>query len=283
MAQPTYGNKWPEYAKQWDAMQVRPGRVKEFERIAQKILSNKTRYQAAEKTTGVPWFMIGSLHERESSQNFNTQLAQGDPLNRVSTHIPKGRGPFSTWEEGALDALVTLKGFNKVVDWRLEKILYYSELYNGWGYHNRGVPSAYVWAGSTIYLRGKYVSDGVWSATAADTQVGIAPLIKTLADMDKSIVLKRETKFDGVGTSAGTSTGGIATTVTTTDPSNWWWIIPTVVVGGIVIGFVVRWYKNRQKEKEALNVVQHQAEVAELLGRDEGVVQKVGNDLSGTH
>src|SRR5262249_43825600 len=40
--------------------------------------------------------------EREASQDWNTQLAQGDPLNQVSTHEPKRMGPFKTWEEGAI-------------------------------------------------------------------------------------------------------------------------------------------------------------------------------------
>src|SRR5687767_12868602 len=85
------------------------------------------------------------------------------------TCVPRGRGPFKSWEAGAYDALVTLKKLNKVIDWRLEKILYHSERYNGWGYHFRGLPSPYIWGGSTIQRRGKFVADCKFSSTTWDT------------------------------------------------------------------------------------------------------------------
>jgi lysozyme family protein len=34
------------------------------------------------------------IHEREASQSWKANLAQGDPWNAVSIHIPRGRGPF---------------------------------------------------------------------------------------------------------------------------------------------------------------------------------------------
>jgi lysozyme family protein len=52
----------------------------------------KARYQAVEKRTGVPWAFIAVAHERECSQDWTGSLAQGDPWNRVSVHVPKGRG-----------------------------------------------------------------------------------------------------------------------------------------------------------------------------------------------
>lgn len=189
---PNYANKWPQYAKEWDAMHVRDSKVAPFTAIAKRLLASKARYKAVEKTTGVPWYMIAVIHEREASQNWRTQLGQGDPLNRVSTHVPRGRGPFKTWEDGAYDALVVQRKLNKVIDWRLEKILYQTEAYNGWGYDAHRVPSAYLWAGSTIYAGGKYVSDGVWSSTAQDTQPGCAALLKIMMELDPSIKPQRE-------------------------------------------------------------------------------------------
>src|SRR6267154_4111713 len=97
---PTYAQKWPSYAKQWDKMEVRPSRVSTFTSIAKKLIANKDRYLKAERLTGCPWYMIALLHMRESDNNFNTQLSQGDPLSKRSTHVPAGRGPFNTWEEG---------------------------------------------------------------------------------------------------------------------------------------------------------------------------------------
>jgi lysozyme family protein len=198
MATPTYRSLWPIYAKQWDRMAVKPDKAATVAAIAKRILANKSRYQKIEKSTGVPWFMVGALHERESSQNWNTQLAQGDPLNAVSIHVPKGRGPFKTFEESAYDALVNLKGYDKVVDWRLEKILYYCEKYNGWGYwqYHSDVPSPYIWSMTNVQKPGKYVRDGVWDPSEIDKQVGCAILISALADLDKTIKLVRETEED---------------------------------------------------------------------------------------
>lgn len=250
MAQPTYASKWPEYAKQWDKMEIRPNKQASFERIAKKLIANKARYQAAEKLTKVPWYMIALLHMRESDNDFNTQLAQGDPLSRRSTHVPAGRGPFNTWEDGAKDALVTLKHFDRILDWRLEKILYYAELYNGWGYHNHRVPSAYLWAGSTVYSSGKYVSDGVWSASAVDSQPGVASVLRIMMKLDPTIKPERETV--GTGVAAGTAGGAILAGVTAASqaPVNYVpYIIGGTVLAAIIGWVVVRWYQNRQVAK----------------------------------
>jgi len=252
---PTYGQKWPEYAKQWDSMKLRPTWEANLRKIALRLFKAKDRYIATEKATGVPWYMIAVIHERESSQNWKTQLGQGDPLNRVSTHIPRGRGPFNTWEEGAYDALVTLKHFNKIIDWRLEKILYYLELYNGWGYHNHNVPSAYLWAGTTIYLRGKYVADGVWSATAADSQPGCAALIKCLMELDPTIKPKREGNDAGT-TAAGAGAvvvGGTVVAASQADPSTWMYWAAGVLIAAGLTAVVVWWYKTRIKKNVELD------------------------------
>jgi lysozyme family protein len=191
MSAPSYGSRWPTYAKQWDAMTILPARLSEVRQVAKRLADAKPRYQAVEKATGVPWYMIAAIHERESSQSWKASLAQGDPWDRVSTHVPRGRGPFRSWEAAAIDALA-LDGLTKVIDWRLEKILYYLELYNGWGYHAHGVPSPYLFGATNIQKPGKYVADGVWSASAVDKQIGCAALIKAMMDLDASIQPTRE-------------------------------------------------------------------------------------------
>src|SRR6266850_995656 len=68
--------------------------------------------------------LIAVAHEREASQRWDTQLGQGDPLNQVSVHVPAGRGPFRSGEDGALDALVNCAPFaarNK--DWLVRGML----------------------------------------------------------------------------------------------------------------------------------------------------------------
>jgi lysozyme family protein len=65
---------------------------------ASRLVSAKQRYVTVSLKTGVPWFVIAVIHERESSQSWFASLAQGDPWNKVSVHVPAGRGPFQSWE-----------------------------------------------------------------------------------------------------------------------------------------------------------------------------------------
>lgn len=183
---PTFEELRGEYAALWSRMTITNSGV---DAIARRRLEQKARYQAAQAKTGVPWFVIAAWHERESSGDFSTQLAQGDPLNRVSVNVPRGRGPFPSWDDGAVDALVTLKQLDQIRDWSVERICFESERYNGWGYRKRDFPSAYLWSFSNIYRGGKYVADGVWSSTAIDKQCGTMPLIKRMAELDPSIRL----------------------------------------------------------------------------------------------
>jgi lysozyme family protein len=159
-----------------------------FNSAAERLLAAKSRYQAVEAKTGVPWFVIAVIHERESSQLWSASLAQGDPWNKVSTHVPKGRGPFKSWEEAAIDALVNCAPYaarNK--DWSVGGALLMLEQYNGLGYATKGVPSPYLWAGTDQYVAGKYVRDGVYDTTAVDKQLGCAGMIKALMALDPSI------------------------------------------------------------------------------------------------
>lgn len=186
-----YGIKWPVYAKQWDTMKIAPARAAEFNRLAQFAVDHKARYQAIEKETGVPWPLIAVLHQRESSGDFDTYLGNGQSLHRVTTIVPRGRGPFPSFEAGAIDALHIDK-LDQVIDWRLEKMLFYCELFNGAGYDMRGLPSPYIWGGTNIQKPGKYVADARWSGTSWDGQPGCAPILKKIADLDPTVQFTRE-------------------------------------------------------------------------------------------
>lgn len=196
----SYGSLWPTYAKEWDGMQRT--RLSMASAAAEKIMANKARYVAAADLfakahpgSDLPWYFIAPIHYREADFNFNAQLAQGDPLGQVSTHVPAGEGPYTgadAWERSVVIALEDRK-LQALSDWRLEKLLYEWEEYNGEGYRNHGVPSAYVWAGTNIYTGGMYVSDGVWSSTTVDPRVGCAPILKCLMELDATIQPARET------------------------------------------------------------------------------------------
>jgi lysozyme family protein len=160
----------------------------EFVPVAKRLVAAKDRYQAVSVRTGIPYPFIAVTHQRESSQDWSKSLAQGDPWNKVSTHVPAGRGPFNSWEEAAIDALVNCGPYaarNK--DWSIGGLLTLLERYNGVGYVNRGLPSPYIWSGTDQYSRGKYVRDGVFDPEAVDKQLGCAGLIMAMMQIDPSI------------------------------------------------------------------------------------------------
>lgn len=156
--------------------------------VAQRLVAAKDRYVAISNKTGVPWFIIAVIHEREAGQRWDRNIAQGDHWDQVSIHVPKGRGPFTSFEEAAIDALTKCPPYAaKWTDWSAGGALTLLELYNGLGYENRGIPSPYLWSGTDQYTSGKYVADNVFSPTTVDQQLGCAVLIKAMSNTDSSI------------------------------------------------------------------------------------------------
>lgn len=161
-----------------------------FTSVARRLIAPgaKARYRTVSIRTGVPWAVIAVIHERECSQNWTGSLAQGDPWNRVSVHVPAGRGPFRSWEEAAIDALVSCPPYaarNK--DWSIGRTLTVLEQYNGLGYAARGRPSPYIWSGTDQYRSGKYVRDGIYDPSVVDSQPGCAGLLMAMMALDPTI------------------------------------------------------------------------------------------------
>lgn len=172
--------------RRWNAVTVE--RTAAADAVAKRLVAAKPHYQAVEAKTGVPWFVIAVIHQRESSQNWKGSLAQGDPWNRKSVNVPRGRGPFSSWEEAAIDALVNCHPFlARRKDWSLSGTLLALEMYNGVGYANKGVPSPYLWAGTSEYKSGKYVRDGRYDPNHVDQQLGVVALLRSMIKIDPSI------------------------------------------------------------------------------------------------
>lgn len=173
--------------KRWARAKItRPG----FASIARHLTDSaaRARYEAVSAKTGVPWAFIAVAHERECSQDWRGSLAQGDPWDRVSVHVPAGRGPFRSWEEAAIDALVNCAPHaarNK--DWSIGSTLSKLEEYNGLGYAARGKPSPYIWSGTDQYKSGKYVRDGVYDPETIDSQLGCAGLLMAMMALDPTI------------------------------------------------------------------------------------------------
>ncbi len=163
-------------------------RSTQIEAMAAKISANRARYESVSSKTGVPWDVIAVIHSRESSCNFAGVLHNGEHIigtGRKTTLVPKARGPFSTWEEAAIDALANCAPYAaKNKDWSLGNTLDLLEGYNGLGYRKKGLPSPYLWAGTDQYTSGKYVADGKFDPNAVDQQIGAAAILLCLRGKD---------------------------------------------------------------------------------------------------
>lgn len=196
-------------AWRWSMMHLRATRIPAFDATAKRLCDPvaKARYQGATDRLvvlgfqPVPWWFIAVVSEREygGPPHWDKQLGQGDPLDQISRHDPKGRGPFrdhpgdvtpgnDAWTRGCIDALVDCGPYAaKWKDWTVGGTLTLLEEYNGLGYAAHGVPSAYVWSGTDQYVSGKYVADHDYRANVIDVQEGVAPIIARMMAIDSSI------------------------------------------------------------------------------------------------
>jgi len=166
--------------------------TRNFVSVAKSLVAEaaKAQYTTVQNYTGVPWFVIAVLHERESDQCWTASLAQGDPWNVVSTHVPKGRGPFQSWVAAAIDALINCSPYaanNK--DWSVGGTLTLLEQYNGLGYAARDIASPYVWSGTDQYASGKFIADHIFRADVIDVQMGCAGLLMAMSKLDPSVTV----------------------------------------------------------------------------------------------
>jgi lysozyme family protein len=186
----TYNDMKAGYGNMWRSMTVKGGQDSiDANSFARKIIAGEQRYRAVEAQVGVPWFFIGALHMRESGCDFNGVLHNGEHIigtGKKTSLVPAGRGPFNSWEESAIDALM-MKDLDKIEEWPIERMGFESERYNGFGYVNKGVNSPYVWAGSNHEQKGKYVADGKFDPNAEDRQIGTMTVLRELANLRPDI------------------------------------------------------------------------------------------------
>lgn len=192
----------------WHAMHMKADRIPAFDATAKRLCAPNAKARYAGVTARLrqvnlfaPWFFIAVVSEREygGPPRWDRQLGQGDLLDQVSHNEPAGRGPFlqhaddvtpgnDAWTRCALDALIDCAPHAaKWTDWSAGGTLTILEEYNGLGYANMGVPSAYVWSGTDQYESGKYIRDHVYRASAIDVQEGCAPIIARMMAIDPSI------------------------------------------------------------------------------------------------
>lgn len=163
---------------------VNDDKIAELKILCAQLEQKKERYQKAMSLLNLPidsWKWLAAIHYRESSNDFSTCLHNGDPLPGPTKHVPSGRGPFSSWEEAAIDAL-KFDDIDKNTDWTLPGLLLIAEKYNGLGYRKHGVLSPYVWAGTNQYTSGLYVADGSFDESKTDKRFGVAAILLGLGD-----------------------------------------------------------------------------------------------------
>lgn len=199
----------------WESMHLSHSRLGTFHSTALRLIepSARARYQGASDRIAeliaegrtdlhpVPWWFIAVVSEREYSgpPHWDKQLGQGDPLSARSRNVPAGMGPYlahpddvtpghDAWTRCAVDVLTNSEPYAaKWPLWTPGGVMTLFEEYNGLGYAERGVPSAYVWSGTDQYVSGKYVADHVYRASAVDVQEGCAPLLAMMMALDSSI------------------------------------------------------------------------------------------------
>jgi lysozyme family protein len=183
---PSFESLKASYRKLWDGMTINANSAQAAMLAANRIISGRDRYKAIEKRTSVPWFFIGLCHMREGNFNFNTYLGNGQSLSRPTTIVPIGRGPFPSFEDGAVDAL-KYQGLVSVTDWSLERIAFCLEGFNGYGYRAKGVNSPYLWSGTNRYTKGKFVADHLFDENAVDKQLGSLAVLSRLCALDAEV------------------------------------------------------------------------------------------------
>ena len=158
--------------------------------VINMIANNKSRYLKAEELTGVPWFVLASIHTLEGGGKFTRNMVNGQRLDKRTTIVPKGLGPWDSWEQSCVDAMKRRK-LPKI--WDIANTLYFLEKYNGLGvlrYH-RDVNTPYLWSKTNHYKSGKYVADGRWSQGAVSNQTGAVAIMKHFG-----VILKTSEKIN---------------------------------------------------------------------------------------
>lgn len=163
--------------------------------VVPKIVNNYEKYNKVSKITGVPVSFIACIHAKESGSDlgqFKSYLGNGEKIigtGKESRLVPSGRGPFMTWESGAIDA-IQLKDLHKIGSWSLEEAIYQWERYNGFGYAKRGKNSPYVWSFVNHGVgAGKYVADGQYDPLAVSKNIGTYALYTLLVKADSRFTI----------------------------------------------------------------------------------------------
>lgn len=172
-------NECKKYRSKFFTAVLKDSYVRQAISILKKMEGFKERYATISSKVYMPPLLVGVIHYLESNFNVNTHLHNGDPLTNRTVRIPKGRpktgNPPFTWEESAIDALYN---YGCKQEWNIGMALWTLERYNGFGYKYRNIESPYLWNGTNLYTKGKFVADGKFDPNAVSKQVGGAVILR---------------------------------------------------------------------------------------------------------
>jgi lysozyme family protein len=174
------------YEDLYSTIKILPDWTDSADHAASLVLDGQDRYQQAADLVGVPWTFIGLVHLMECDCDFNSQILNGESWKKRTTLVPKGLGPWDSWEASCLEpnapeALWRYKG--KYV-WTLGRMAKEFERWNGFGYAVRNKESPYLWSGSQHGIgTGKYRYDGRYSPTAVSDQPGALVVLRKIEEM----------------------------------------------------------------------------------------------------
>lgn len=148
--------------------------------ILKRIEAAKEKYVEVARQARVPYLLVGIIHYLEANNDFTRSVRDGSKL-------PAGKD----WVK---DAVEVMKAYSSN-EWTVGKMLWTMEKHNGFGYKRRGIETPYLWSGTNLYKKGKYVRDGVFDPEAVSKQIGGALILrmaylhalKNLEDKDKAM------------------------------------------------------------------------------------------------
>ena len=185
----------PEYTKFWASMHVtRPSAA--LKAVREELLPHKDRYKAQEKLTGIPYFVSMCLYYREALHpaRFDAWAHNGDPMKdrqgrpirTVNVTANRPPDPNVSWEEGCHDAYIVCDTLGLITQWSPARVAYAAESFNGWGYRSPriNIPSPYLWGGTSVQKKGKFVADHNFDATVMDEQIGVMAILWAIMELD---------------------------------------------------------------------------------------------------
>lgn len=183
----------PEYQRRLSGIKIT--RQREVHARAVTILKRPEvikNFQPVQAELGIPMVWMITSFERESGLDFRTSPAQGDRWDRVSVNVPRGAGPFKSFTAAAIWSYKHDGVDKNSAPWSWPYMCWKWEAFNGFGPRDHGRVSGYNFSGTNQYdppegKGGKYVSDGQWSSSTVDRQLGCVPLAIELTLLEPAL------------------------------------------------------------------------------------------------